>query len=52
MQTLPTAFAIMIMMLSGFVVQYVLKGFGEHAIAGFGIAIRLEQILLLPGSRR
>ena len=48
MQTLPTAIAIMIMMLSGFVVQYVLKGFGEHAIAGFGIAIRLEQILLLP----
>ena len=47
-QTLPSAFAILIMMLSGFVVQFVLKGFGEHAIAGFGIAIRLEQILLLP----
>ena len=48
LQTFPSAFAIMIMMLSGFVVQFVLKSFGEHAIAGFGIAIRLEQILLLP----
>ena len=48
LQTFPTAFALMIMMLSGFVVQFVLKGFGEHAIAGFGIAIRLEQILFLP----
>ncbi len=47
-QALPTAFALMINFLSGFVVQFVLKGFGEHAIAGFGIAIRLEQILLLP----
>ncbi len=47
-QAFPTAFALMIMMLSGFVVQFALKGFGEHAIAGFGIAIRLEQILLLP----
>jgi len=47
-QTFPTAFALQINFLSGFVVQFVLKGFGEHAIAGFGIAIRLEQILLLP----
>ena len=47
-QALPSAFALMIMMLSGFVIQYALKGFGEHAIAGFGVAIRLEQILLLP----
>ncbi len=47
-QAIPTAFALLITFLSGFVVQFVLKGFGEHAIAGFGIAIRLEQILLLP----
>lgn len=48
MQSLPTTFAMLVMFLSGFVVQYALKGFGQHAIAGFGIAIRLEQILLLP----
>lgn len=47
-QTLPTALSMMVMFLSGFVMQFALKGFGEHAVAGFGIAIRLEQILLLP----
>ncbi|PUB12041.1 MATE family efflux transporter [Yoonia sediminilitoris] len=47
-QTLPTAVSMLILSLSGFVVQYALKGFGEHAVAGFGLGIRLEQILLLP----
>ncbi|MGR3616978.1 MAG: MATE family efflux transporter [Paracoccaceae bacterium] len=47
-QSVPTTFALLIMFLSGFVVQYALKGFGEHAIAGFGVGIRIEQILLLP----
>ncbi|WP_372574795.1 MATE family efflux transporter [Ruegeria jejuensis] len=47
-QTLPIAVSFMVMLLSGFVMQFALKLFGEHAIAGFGIAIRLEQILLLP----
>lgn len=47
-QLLPTSFSFLVMILSAFVVQYALKGFGEHAIAGYGIAIRLEQILLLP----
>ena len=48
MQTLPTAMSMLVMFLSGFVMQFALKGFGEHAIAGFAIAIRIEQILLLP----
>jgi len=48
LQSLPTSFALLVMFLSGFVIQYALKGFGQHAVAGFGIAIRLEQILLLP----
>ena len=47
-QTLPTAASMLVMFLSGFVVQYALKDFGEHAVAGFGLGIRLEQILLLP----
>ncbi|MCL6285441.1 MATE family efflux transporter [Ruegeria sp. 2012CJ41-6] len=47
-QALPTAVSFMVMLLSGFVLQFALKTFGEHAIAGFGVAIRLEQILLLP----
>ncbi|MEM7320868.1 MAG: MATE family efflux transporter, partial [Pseudomonadota bacterium] len=47
-QALPTAVSMLVLFLSGFVLQFALKGFGEHAVAGFGIAIRLEQILLLP----
>ena len=48
-QMIPTASAMMVMFVSGFVVQYALKGFGEHAIAAYGIALRIQQILLLPG---
>ncbi|PSL14063.1 MATE family efflux transporter [Shimia abyssi] len=48
MQVLPTATSFTVMLLSGFVLQFALKIFGEHAIAGYGVAIRLEQILLLP----
>ena len=48
LQSLPTSASLLVMFLSGFVVQFALKGFGEHAIAGFGIAIRIEQVLLLP----
>lgn len=47
-QSLPTAMSMLVVFLSGFVVQYALKGFGEHAVAGFGLGIRMEQILLLP----
>jgi len=38
----------MVMFISGFVVQYALKGFGGDAIAAYGVALRIEQILLLP----
>ncbi|RLJ40858.1 putative MATE family efflux protein [Litoreibacter meonggei] len=47
-QMLPTTTAIMVMFISGFVVQFALKGFGAQAIAAYGIALRVEQILLLP----
>ncbi|MEM9583990.1 MAG: MATE family efflux transporter [Pseudomonadota bacterium] len=48
LQMIPTASAMMVMFISGFVVQFALKGFGGHAIAAYGIALRIEQILLLP----
>jgi len=48
LQMIPTASAMLVMFASGFVVQFALKGFGEHAIAAYGIALRIEQILLLP----
>ncbi len=47
-QLLPASTAMMVMFISGFVVQYALKGFGEDAIAAYGVALRIEQILLLP----
>ena len=47
-QLLPASSAMVIMFVSGFVVQFALKGFGESAIAAYGVALRIEQILLLP----
>ncbi|MEX0280573.1 MAG: MATE family efflux transporter, partial [Arenibacterium sp.] len=47
-QLLPASTAMMVMFVSGFVVQFALKGFGEHAIAAYGVALRIEQLLLLP----
>lgn len=47
-QMAPTSVAILVMFGSGFVVQYGLKQFGGHAIAAHGIALRIEQLFLLP----
>lgn len=47
-QLLPASSAMIVMFISGFVVQYALKEFGESAIAAYGVALRIEQILLLP----
>ena len=47
-QLLPASTAMMVMFFSGFVVQYALKDFGGSAIAAYGVALRIEQILLLP----
>lgn len=47
-QLLPASTALVVMFVSGFVVQFALKGFGGHAIAAYGVALRIEQILLLP----
>ena len=47
-QALPASFAMIVMMVAGFFVQYFLKGFGGEAVAAYGIALRIEQLLLLP----
>lgn len=47
-QMLPATSALVVMFVSGFVVQFALKDFGEDAIAAYGVALRVEQILLLP----
>lgn len=48
-QALPSTFAMVILFLGTFVVQYFLKDFGDKAVAGYGVALRIEQMLLLPG---
>ena len=45
----PPSSAIIVMMIGSFVVQFFLKSFGPEAIAAYGIGLRIEQILLLPG---
>lgn len=47
-QMMPTTMTMMVMMLSGFIVQYYLKGFGNSAVAAYGVALRVEQLFLLP----
>lgn len=47
-QALPISFTMMVMMIAGFVVQYFLKDFGGSAVAAYGVALRVEQLLLLP----
>jgi len=47
-QALPASFAMIVMMIAGFVIQFFLKGFSGEAVAAYGIALRIEQLLLLP----
>lgn len=47
-QLVPTSFAMLVMLLAGFVVQFYLKSFGESAVAAYGISLRIEQLFLLP----
>lgn len=47
-QMAPTSLSFTVLFISSFVVQFALSNFGGHAIAAYGIALRIEQILLLP----
>ena len=48
-QALPTGIALALIIFSGYIVQLFLRNFGAETIAAFGTAIRIEQLLLLPG---
>ncbi|GIX13664.1 MAG: MATE family efflux transporter [Paracoccaceae bacterium] len=47
-QAVPASLAMVIMMIAGFVLQYHLAGYGAEAQAAYGVALRIEQVLLLP----
>lgn len=47
-QAMPASFSMVVMMIAGFVIQYFLKGFGGEAVAAYGVALRIEQLVLLP----
>ena len=47
-QMLPVTMTMFVMMSAGFVVQYYLKSFGTSAVAAYGVALRVEQLFLLP----
>ncbi len=47
-QMAPTSLSFTVLFISSFVVQFALSQFGGYAIAAYGIALRIEQILLLP----
>lgn len=47
-QQIPSASAMFVMIVTGFVVQFYLKSFGGSAVAAYGVALRVEQVFLLP----
>jgi putative MATE family efflux protein len=47
-QMLPVTMTMVVMMSAGFIVQFYLKSFGTSAVAAYGVALRVEQLFLLP----
>jgi len=47
-QLIPTSFTMLVMFAAGFIVQIYLKSFGVAAVAAYGVALRVEQLFLLP----
>ncbi len=47
-QSAPASLNMMVMMTGGFLIQTHLQPFGAAAVAGYGIAFRVEQLILLP----
>ena len=47
-QAVPIAFAMAVMILAGIVILFFAKDFGEAGVAGWGVGLRIEQLLLLP----
>lgn len=47
-QGAPASMTMAVMMVGGFIIQVHLQPFGAAAVAGFGVAFRVEQLILLP----
>ena len=47
-QSIPASFGMMMISLGVFIILYFISQFGDRALAGYGTAIRYEQIFLLP----
>lgn len=47
-QGLPPTLNMSLMALGMFIITYFIAPFGQHVVAAYGIAIRIEQIILLP----
>jgi len=47
-QGLPASFTMMTMAVGAFVITYFVSKFGANAVAGYGTAMRIEQLVLIP----
>jgi putative MATE family efflux protein len=47
-QGFPPTVNMMLMALGMYIITYFIASFGDYAVAGYGVAVRIEQIVLLP----
>ncbi len=47
-QGLPASFSMLTMAIGAFMITYFVSQYGENAVAGYGTALRIEQIALIP----
>ena len=48
-QGLPASFSMMTVAVGAFIITYFVSQYGPDAVAGYGAALRVEQIVLIPG---
>jgi putative MATE family efflux protein len=48
-QGFPASFSMMTIAIGAFVITYFVSQYGGNAVAGYGAALRIEQIVLIPG---
>jgi len=48
-QGFPASLSLMTISVGAFIITYFVSTFGESAVAGYGVGLRIEQIILIPG---